>query len=78
MTITAQLEAIVENGVLRPLDRLPFAEQQHVWVRVEPLEAHDVRRWLAQVVRHQKAVLDRQPPLPDSSQDIAEDRLRGI
>lgn len=76
--MTAQLEAIVENGVLRPLDRLPFADQQHVWVRVEPLEAHDIRKWLTQVLRHQQTVLDRQPLLTDSTKDIAEDRLRDL
>ncbi len=76
--MTAQLEAIVENGVLRPLNRLPFADQQHVWVRVEPLEAHDVRQWLTQVLRHQQMVLDRSPPLSDSTAEIAEDRLRDL
>ena len=76
--MTAQLEAIVENGVLRPLDRLPFVDQQHVWIRVEPLEAYDVRQWLMKVVQHQQSVLNRMLPLPDSTPDIAEDRLRGL
>lgn len=76
--MTAQLEAIVENGVLRPLDQLPFLDQQHVWVRVEPLEAHDVQQWLTRVTQHQQSVLQRVPRLPDSTPDIAEDRLRGL
>lgn len=76
--MTAQLEAIVENGLLRPLDRLPFLDQQRVWVRVEPVEAHDVQRWLFQVVQHQQSVIQRGPQLPDSTLDIAEDRLRGL
>lgn len=74
--MTAQLEAIVENGLLRPLDRLPFFDQQHVWVRVEALEDHDVQQWLTGVMQHQQSVLLRVPHLPDSTSDIAEDRLR--
>ena len=72
----AHLEAIVENGLLRPMQRLPFAEHQRVWVRVEPIGSRDVTGWLASVERHQHAVLTRCGVLPDSTSDIAEDRMR--
>jgi Family of unknown function (DUF5678)/Protein of unknown function DUF104 len=32
--MTKQLEVVVEPGVLRPLEPLPFAEQQHLMVTV--------------------------------------------
>jgi hypothetical protein len=32
--VTKQLEVVVEAGVLRPLEPLPFAEQQHLMVTV--------------------------------------------
>jgi predicted DNA-binding antitoxin AbrB/MazE fold protein len=32
--MTKQLEVVYESGVLRPLEPLPFAEQQHLVVTV--------------------------------------------
>jgi len=52
--MTKQLEVVYESGVLRPLEPLPFAEQQHLVVtvtdelRLKP-ESNDRRReqeWL--------------------------------
>ena len=76
--MTTQLEAIVEDGVLRPLTRLPFADQQHVWIRVELLKTRDVADWLENVARHQVSVLTRVGTLPDSTVDITEDRCRDL
>ena len=76
--MTTQLEAIVEDGVLRPLARLPFADQQHVWIRVEPLQTWDVANWLENVAWHQVSVLTRVGTLPDSTVDITEDRSRDL
>ena len=76
--MTTQLEAIVEDGLLRPLTRLPFADQQHVWIRVESLETRDVADWLENVTRHQVSVLERVGTLPDITVDIAEDRCRDL
>ena len=76
--MTTPLEAIVEDGMLRPLARLPFADQQHVWILVEPLETRDVADWLENVARHQVSVLTRVGTLPDSTVDIAEDRSRDL
>lgn len=46
------IEAIYENGMLRPLEPLALAEHARVLVSVEPVEA-DVERaeWLAQSKR---------------------------
>jgi predicted DNA-binding antitoxin AbrB/MazE fold protein len=38
-----QLEAVYENGVLRPLQPLPLTERQHVYVTVH--EITDYRAW---------------------------------
>ena len=76
--MTTQWEAIFEDGVLRPLERLPFADRQHVWIRVEPLETRDVADWLRNVSRHQVSVLARVGTLPDSTLSIAEDRCRDL
>jgi predicted DNA-binding antitoxin AbrB/MazE fold protein len=53
--MTKQLEVVYESGVLRPLEPLPFAEQQHLVVTVtdelHPKPAFNDRRrereWLA-------------------------------
>ncbi len=74
----SSVEAIVENGLLRPLQRLPFAEQQHVWVHVEPIGSPNVDAWLALVEQHQLSVVNRVGNLPDSTLDIAEDRARDV
>lgn len=76
--MTSTVEAIFENGLLRPLQRLPFAEQQHVWVRVEPIGSPDLESWLALVAQHQQSVLSRIGVLPDSTFEIAEDRRRDV
>jgi predicted DNA-binding antitoxin AbrB/MazE fold protein len=52
--MTKQLEVVYESGVLRPLEPLPFAEQQHLVVTVtdelRPTQAfnarHREREWL--------------------------------
>ena len=74
--MTTTMEAVVENGLLRPLQNLPFADRERVMIRVERIESPDVAGWLAAVDRHQKSVLDREGILPDSTLDIAEDRMR--
>ena len=35
--MTKEVEAVYENGVLRPLEPLPFTEHQHVRVLVEEM-----------------------------------------
>jgi predicted DNA-binding antitoxin AbrB/MazE fold protein len=44
------IEAIVEEGRLRPLQRLPLAEHQHVWITIlsEQLSAQQVAQLAAQ------------------------------
>lgn len=42
------IEAIVEHGALRPLQRLPLAEQQRVWVTIVSAEEFSAQQ-LAQL-----------------------------
>ena len=46
--MTKQVEAVYENGLLRPLEPLPLAEQQHVQVTISDL-APDA---LASIIDH--------------------------
>jgi predicted DNA-binding antitoxin AbrB/MazE fold protein len=47
--MSKQLEAVYENGVLRPLQPLGLADQQRVLVTVD--EIIDYRRWAAAQLR---------------------------
>ena len=38
-----QIEAVYENGVLKPTQRLPLQEHEKVWITVKPAVSH-VRR----------------------------------
>jgi predicted DNA-binding antitoxin AbrB/MazE fold protein len=51
MTIT--VEAVCENGVLKPAGALPLQEHQKVVITVKPAAGRDARRWVNR--------LDRQP-----------------
>ncbi len=80
--MSTPVEAVFENGLLRPLTPLTLHENQHVWIRVEPQpQSREERRrefnaWLQQVESHHAQFLAKHPPLPDSTLDIAADRRR--
>lgn len=72
-----QIDAVYQNGVLKPLSAVPFHENQRVRLRVEPAEPAGAAAWLDALRRIQQPILDRHGgPLPDSTADIAADRLR--
>ena len=64
-----------EDLTPRPMPSSVEAEQ-HVWVNVEPIGPPNIDAWLALVEQHRQSVLIRVGILPDSTLDIAEDRVR--
>ena len=76
--MTTPVEAVFENGILRPMQPLRLAEQQRVWLRVEPIGSLSFEQWLEETKQHREAIKARVGVLPDSTPDIAEDRLRDI
>jgi predicted DNA-binding antitoxin AbrB/MazE fold protein len=80
--MSAPVEAVFENGLLRPLVPLPLVNNQRVWIRVEPQPQSQEERlrnfneWLKGVEQLQAEFLSKHPPLPDSTLDIAADRRR--
>lgn len=71
-----QVDAIYQNGVFKPLQDVGLPENQRVRLSIQPVEAADVRAWLARVEeRHQRIIAER-GYFPDSTLDIAEDRRR--
>ena len=71
-----QVDAIYENGVFKPLQDVGLPDNQRVRLSIQPLEAADVRAWLADVQEMQKRIIAERGCFPDSTPDIAEDRRR--
>jgi predicted DNA-binding antitoxin AbrB/MazE fold protein len=71
-----RVDAIYQNGVFKPLGEVGLEDNQRVFLIVEPLSKKNVIRWLEQVRRLQKEIIEVQGVLPDSTPDIAADRLR--
>ena len=70
------IEAVYQNGVFKPLEAVPFQENQRVRLSIQPVEACNVPSWLAEVQRLQQQIVEQRGCFPDSSSDIAADRIR--
>ncbi len=73
----SQIEAIYRHGVferLEPVNNL--VEEQRVRLSIEQTEKDSIEPWLQRVREFQAAIFNRQGYLPDSTQGIAEDRMR--
>jgi predicted DNA-binding antitoxin AbrB/MazE fold protein len=75
-SIMTQVDAIYQNGVFKPLQDVGLPDNQRVRLSIQPLEAADVRAWLAGVQEMQKRIIAERGAFPDSTLDIAEDRRR--
>jgi predicted DNA-binding antitoxin AbrB/MazE fold protein len=71
-----QVQAIYEGGVFKPLQEVSLPEKQRVTLSVQPIQVEDVLPWLAEVKELRRQLFERHGYLPDSTADIAEDRLR--
>ena len=72
----ADIDAIYQSGVFKPLGPVGLEENQRVRLSVQPIAGSDPRSWLEQVQRLQRAIVAERGFYPDSAQDIAADRLR--
>jgi hypothetical protein len=63
---------------IRPLEPVDLKEEQHVRLSIEPAEKEAIDAWLKRVRTLHEQILQRRggEPLPDSTPEIAEDRLR--
>ena len=71
-----QVDAIYQNGVFKPLQDVGLPENQRVRLSVQPIDADDVRAWLAEVQELRQRIIAQRGYFPDSTLDIAEDRRR--
>jgi predicted DNA-binding antitoxin AbrB/MazE fold protein len=74
----AQIEAIFQDGVFKPLSEVKLPENQRVMIEVQPIETEDLDTWLARVQERHRQFVEKHGYLPDSTPGIAEDRMRDI
>jgi predicted DNA-binding antitoxin AbrB/MazE fold protein len=72
----SQIEAIYRHGVFQPLEPVDLNEEQRVTLSIEPQRAEALEIWLEQVRKLRDDIYQLQGYLPDSTRDIAEDRMR--
>jgi predicted DNA-binding antitoxin AbrB/MazE fold protein len=70
------VDAIYQNGMFKPLQEVALPENQRVRLSFQPVEAGDVRAWLAEVRELRQRIIAERGPFPDSAADIAADRMR--
>lgn len=71
-----QIEAIYRHGVFQPLAPVALEENQRVRLSVEIPPPESAQRWLKDVRELHRRTIARHGVLPDSTIDIAADRLR--
>ena len=71
-----QIEAIYQDGVFKPLGPVELKENERVRLSVEPVARPDLLAWLKRVQKNRAEFISKHGYLPDSTPDIAEDRLR--
>ncbi len=72
-----QIDAIYQGGVFRTEEAVSLRDGQHVVLSVQPVEPENWQDWLDRVgFIHRDILARRGGPLPDSTAEIAEDRMR--
>jgi predicted DNA-binding antitoxin AbrB/MazE fold protein len=73
------IEAIFRNGVFELLQPVDLPEGERVRLSVQLLPKETPEEWLERVKKRQAEILERHGGfLPDSTAEIAEDRMRGV
>lgn len=72
----SRIDAIYQQGVFKPLGHVALSDNQRVSLSIEPVEDHDVSAWLDEVRRFHRRIIAEQGLLPDSTPEIAADRMR--
>lgn len=72
------IDAVYQDGVFKPMGTVGLRENQRVRLQVEPLDRMATQGWIDEVRQLQDTIVKRRggKPLPDSSAEIADDRMR--
>jgi predicted DNA-binding antitoxin AbrB/MazE fold protein len=71
-----RVDAVYQHGVFKPLEPVCLEENQRVALSVEPIQKEDALAWAERVSRVREEAAARCGILPDSTLDIAADRMR--
>lgn len=71
-----EIEAIYQSGVFKPLGPVGLQDNERVRLSIQSLGARDVRAWLEEVRALQQRIIAERGFFPDSTADIAADRIR--
>ena len=74
--VMSHVEAIFRHGVFEPLEPVNLPEEQRVQLSFEAKGKLEFLGWLKKVRALQEEIIREVGILPDSTTDIAEDRLR--
>jgi predicted DNA-binding antitoxin AbrB/MazE fold protein len=72
------VEAVFQNGVFKPVRPVDLPENQRVQLDVRPVPNEEVRAWLDQLRQTRERLQAKYGLFPDSTPDIAEDRMRDL
>jgi predicted DNA-binding antitoxin AbrB/MazE fold protein len=72
------IEAIYQGGVFKPLNQVQLPENQRVWLDVRPSETTDWPAWIREIDQFREELRAKYGEFPDSTRDIAEDRMRDV
>jgi predicted DNA-binding antitoxin AbrB/MazE fold protein len=72
----SSIEAIYQGGVFKPLGAVSLRENEKVRLSIHSLREEAVGAWLAEVQQFQQQLIARRGFFPDSTADIAADRMR--
>ena len=71
-----QVDAIYRHGIFQPLTPVALPEDQRMRLNIEPLPTPSLQQWIERAEALQASIVERHGVLPDSTPDIAVDRLR--
>jgi len=72
------VEASYQNGVFVPLEQVKLPENQRVRLTFEAVAPKDWQEWLAAVQKRHEEFVRQHGYLPDSTPEIARDRLGDV
>ena len=72
----SQIEAVFRNGVFEPLEPVDLKEEQRVRLSIAPADKETPEAWLERARELRESIYQREGFLPNSTLDIAEDRMR--
>jgi len=73
-----QIEAVYQSGVFKPLCEVRLPENQRVRLAVQLIDIPDALGLLNRMQERQQKIINDRGNFPDSTPDIAEDRMRDV